>query len=130
MLPPSGASVDWDRRSSGDNCTRIDYVFANQKARSLVTDFALLRDRPTKQHLGLLVTLGLNPATNTARRMRAVVPYPTKQPSLDPDELHALGDVMLKVPDTSGGGARGPLSPPCSAGTGRTQGHVPIQYFE
>ncbi|MCP4449808.1 MAG: hypothetical protein GY811_31420 [Myxococcales bacterium] len=55
-----GNIPDWDRVTKCPRTSRIDYIIANQAARSLVTHFCYLRDLPAKSHVGLQVTLDLS----------------------------------------------------------------------
>ena len=73
--PTFATNKDWDRVSRCSGATRIDYVLANPAARSLVTDFALMRDLGTKQHLGLQVTLDLHHMDQTAARFQGPTAY-------------------------------------------------------
>ncbi|MCP4446918.1 MAG: hypothetical protein GY811_16445, partial [Myxococcales bacterium] len=89
-----GNIPDWDRVTKCPRTSRIDYIIANQAARSLVTDFCYLRDLPAKSHVGLQVTLDLSRLDHTARRLLAPTPYPPDDGAHEGHELQALGTLI------------------------------------
>ena len=92
--PTFATSKDWDRTTKCSGATRIDYALANPAGRQLVSDFTLLRDLSTKQHLGLQVTLNLERMDQEALRYKGPTPYLPTPEGIPDEELQALGDMV------------------------------------
>ena len=70
----------------------MDCILANPAARSLVTDFTLLRD--LAKHLGLQITLDLQHMEQQALWFPGPTAYQPTPEGIPDEELHALGELV------------------------------------